>query len=79
MSYQLNLLSGEPEPITASHRRSPTKSRVIKSCTTKQAAILLDVSVSTLYRARQADRVYSNAKTGWIAKPKGFKSWEVLL
>lgn len=53
------------------------KPRFIKYCTTKQAAILLDVSISTLYRSRRAGRPYE--KNGCIAKSTAPNRWQVIL
>lgn len=79
MSYQLNLLSGQLEPLASTKRRQAFPKNVIKDCTTQKAAILLDVSVSTLYRARQSGQSYKNAKSGWIAKPIGPNRWHVVI
>jgi hypothetical protein len=79
MTYQLNFLSNEPEPITAVKKRRSSTSRVIKPCTTEQAAILLDVSTSTLYRARRVGSAYKSTKNDWIAIPTGRNSWKVVI
>lgn len=77
MSSQLNLFSEKSELFP----RAPQLffdlgAHITKSCTTQQTAILLEVSASTLYRARQAGNSYS--KNGWTAKPLGPNAWHVI-
>lgn len=79
MPYQLNLLSGQPEPLATPKKRQASRASALKVCTTKKAAILLDVSVSTLYRARQAGQPYKNVKNGWIARPISPNCWHVII
>ena len=79
MPYQLNLLSTQADRLSdrSKKRKSWLKSRFSKTCTTKQAAILLGVSTSTLYRARQIGQVY--VKKGESAESIGFNRWRVTL
>jgi len=77
-AVQLSLLSDKPEPIPFPRKRKPQPiPQLIKVCTTKQAAILLEVSSSTLYRARQAGQTYQ--KNGWTAKAIGTNRWQLTL
>ena len=50
---------------------------VESSCSTHRAAELLQISVSTLYRARTAGKEYKYGK--WIARSIGANSWNVSL
>lgn len=78
MPMQFNLFSDEPEPLPSIKKRlSQSRPRFIKYCTTKQAAILLDVSLSTLYRSRQSGQSYQ--KNGCTAKATGPNCWQVIL
>jgi hypothetical protein len=78
MCFQLDLFSDKPKPVSSIKKPKPRPMpRVIKSCTTKQAAVLLDVSVSTLYRSRQAGELYS--KNGWTAQATGPNRWQVIV
>jgi hypothetical protein len=75
---QLNLFSGKPDPHPLRRRRKPqAPSRFVKTLTTEQAAILLGVSTSTLYRSRQAGQPYRN--NGGMAEPIGRNRWRVIL
>lgn len=75
---QLNFFADEPDPLPSDKKRLPQpKPRFIKCFTTKQAAILLDVSISTLYRSRQAGQVYT--KKGCTAKAVAPNRWQVIL
>jgi hypothetical protein len=75
---QLNIFSGEPDPLPLRRKRKPqAPSRFVKTFTTEQAAILLGVSTSTLYRSRQAGQPYRN--NSGIAEPTGRNRWRVIL
>lgn len=50
---------------------------VESSCSTHRAAELLEISVSTLYRARKAGKEYKYGK--WIARSIGTNAWNVSL
>ncbi|TYQ26090.1 hypothetical protein [Pseudanabaena sp. UWO310] len=50
---------------------------VESSCSTHRAAELLQISVSTLYRARNASKEYKYGK--WIARSIGANAWNVSL
>jgi hypothetical protein len=46
-------------------------------CKTRRAAELLQISTSTLYRARKAGKEYKHGK--WIARSIGANAWNVSL
>lgn len=79
MSCQLSLFSDKPEPLKSIRKQTSKKLSLTKICTTKQAAILLDTSISTLYRRRKLGQCYRNVETGWTGKPVGSNSWLLIL
>jgi hypothetical protein len=78
-AYQLSLFPDEqPVPIDSLNKKRKPKAQPIVielSCTTKRAAELLDISTTTLYRARKEGRTYQ--KGAWIAKSIGANAWTV--
>lgn len=78
-AFQLNLFPNEnPTPIhNTTHKTAKPRSHthIIPNCTTEQAAILLGVSTSTLYRARKEGKPYQ--KGVWTAKALGTNIWSV--
>ena len=75
---QLNIFSEKPDPLPLRRKRpSRVTPKFIKTFTTEQAAILLGVSTSTLYRSRQAGQPYRNH--GGMAEPMGRNCWRVIL
>lgn len=75
---QLNLFSNKPDPLPLGRKRqSRAAPKFIKTFTTEKAAILLGISTSTLYRARQAGQPYRN--NGGMAEPIGRNCWRVIL
>lgn len=77
-TFQLNLFTDEPEPLLFTKKRIlQAKPRFLKHCTTKQASILLDTSISTLCRYRQIGQSYK--KNGYAAKAIDRNLWEVIL
>jgi len=73
-AYQLSLF-GEPTPINhqQSRKSAPRQQTHIIQCSTEQAAILMDISKSTLYSARKQGKTYQN--NGWTAQSNGKNSW----
>lgn len=78
--YQLSLFPNEPPtPVEVLNKKRQPKPQltVIESCcTTQRATELLDVSPTTLYRARKAGQSYQ--KRGWIAESIGDNAWRVV-
>ena len=75
-AYQLNLF-GEPTPVNNRKPRNYSRqqhSHTIQ-CTTEQAAILMEISKSTLYSARKQGKTYQNK--GWTARSLGKNSWSL--
>jgi hypothetical protein len=80
MSYQLSFLSNAPNSKISNQQQTASGLREIKLCTTEQAAILLNISTSTLNRARRASQAYRGKKTHWIAVPTTERNtWQVIL
>lgn len=73
-AYQLSLF-GEPTPINNQKNRKSSSRQQTHTiqCTTEQAAILMDISKSTLYSARKQGITYQN--NGWTAQSNGKNSW----
>ncbi len=78
--YQLSIFPDEPPtPVEALNKKRQPKPQqtVIESCcTTQRATELLDVSSTTLYRARKAGQPYQ--KGGWVAESIGDNAWRVV-
>jgi hypothetical protein len=79
-AYQLSLFPNEPPvPVESQNKkRTPRKMQpqpieIIR--TTEQAAILLNISKSTLYNASRAEKAYQ--KGDWIAEYLDRNSWKV--
>lgn len=77
--YQLDFLPDEPMPRISNRQRTSQGLSPIQTCTTKQAAILLNVSPSTLNRARSLGQAYRSKKNNWVAVPTSRNTWQIIL
>lgn len=61
-AYQLSLFGEAPTPINnqKSRKSAPRQQTHTIQCTTEQAAILMEISKSTLYSARKQGMTYQN-------------------
>ncbi len=81
-AFQLNLFPGEqPIPVDLLNRKRkstqrPQASVIEQSCTTARAASLLQVSTTTLYRAKKSGKAYRCGP--WTAEAIGENAWKVL-
>ncbi|MEG4067170.1 hypothetical protein QUA42_07400 [Microcoleus sp. Pol11C2] len=81
-AFQLSLFSDEPPtPLDSLNKKRrvklPSQPTVIEqSCTTHRGAQLLEVSTTTLYRARKEGKPYQ--KGAWTATALGANAWAVV-
>lgn len=80
-ALQLGLFPGCEQILPDSrHQKRKPKQRhkpgvIEESCTTARAAELLDVSTTTLYRAKKEDGIYRRGP--WTAEAVGQNAWKV--
>ncbi|MBD1884923.1 hypothetical protein [Microcoleus vaginatus] len=81
-AFQLSLFPDEPPtPLDSLNKKRRVKLQsqptvIEQSCTTHRAAQLLEVSTTTLYRARKEGKPYQ--KGAWTATAIGANAWTVV-
>jgi len=80
-AFQLSLFPDEPPtPLDSLNKKRrvklPSQPTVIEPCTTHRSAQLLEVSTTTLYRARKEGKPYQ--KGAWTATAIGANAWTVI-